>query len=145
MPVKGNAAACFTFPEGLFWGAVMNSRLAEQVSRLPRRFEQSNCSTAALLEEIGFLEEPDGLTVEDVEQALAQDPELADDWLERGQDQRISGGWGIECDHGQYHVRSFAGGGNFCEHDRLHATALFVVRYLGFMGDVIRRYKGRGR
>ena len=118
------------------------SRLAEQLSRIPRRFEQCDCSTATLLEESGFLETPERLTVEDVEQVLEQEPALVDDWLERGRDQRIAGGWGIECEHGEYCVRSFAGGGAFTERDRLHATAQFVVRYLGFMGEVIRRHNG---
>ena len=118
------------------------SKMAEKISRIPRRFEQCDCSTAALLEETGFLEAPERLTVEEVEQVLEQEPDLADDWLERGRDQRMTGGWGIEREHDKYCVRSFAGGGAFTEEDRLHATAQFVVRYLGFMGEVIRRHNG---
>lgn len=119
------------------------SGLAEKVTEIPRRFEQSDCSTAALLKETGFLEEPDRLKVEDVERVLERKPDLADDWLERGRDQRLAGGWGIECDRGKYCIHSFAGGGTLAEPDRLRATAEFVVRYLGFMGEVIRRYSGR--
>lgn len=120
------------------------SDLAERVSEIPRRFEQGDCSTAALLEETGFLEAPERLTVQDMEQALEHDPKLADDWMERGRDQRLTGGWGIEREQGKYCVRSFAGGGAWLEEDRLHATAQFAVRYLRFMGEVMRRHQDGG-
>src|SRR5579883_3189380 len=99
------------------------SGLAEKVAEIPRRFEQSDCSTAALLKESGFLEAPEQLKVDDVEQVLERKPDLADDWLERGRDQRLAGGWGIECEHGRYCVHSFAGDGTLAEPDRLRATA----------------------
>jgi hypothetical protein len=80
--------------------------LAERISEVPELYEEGNESTARLLSKSGYLDAPQALTVEDVEQALEQHPELADRWLERGHDQRLSGGWGIECDHGQYKVQS---------------------------------------
>jgi hypothetical protein len=81
------------------------------------------------------------LKVEEVEDALRRHPSLADRWLERGQDQRLAGGWGIECDHGQYRVQSYASGRHLLEKRKLHAVAEFVVRYVGFIRDVLDRYR----
>jgi hypothetical protein len=115
--------------------------LAQRISEVPDIYEHSNRSTAALLEETGYLEAPQALTVGDVEQALEQDPNLAELWLERGMDQRLAGGWGIECVHGQYRIQSYANGRHLLEKDRLHACAEFIVRYVGFIGEVVRRHQ----
>jgi hypothetical protein len=116
--------------------------LAERISEVPERYEKSNESTAHLLGQTGYLDAPSALKVEDIEQALARHPELADRWLERGHDQRLTGGWGIECDHGQYRVQSYANGRHLLERQKLHAVAEFIVRYVAFIGDVLRRYRG---
>jgi hypothetical protein len=115
--------------------------LAQRISEVPDIYQHSNCSTATLLKETGYLEEPHALTVGDVEEALEQDPNLAELWLERGMDQRLAGGWGIECVHGQYRVQSYASGGHLLEKDRLHACAEFIVRDVGFIGEVVRRHQ----
>ena len=94
----------------------------------------------AELERGGYLDHPQDLKVEDVEQALAGEPDLTARWLDRGHDQRLAGGWGIECENGTYRIQSFSGGGALEESDPLHATAEFVVRYVGFIGEVMRRY-----
>src|SRR5271168_3513876 len=104
--------------------------LAERISEVPELYERSDESTARLLLRSGYLDEPQALTVEDVELALARHPELADRWLERGHDQGLAGGWGIECDHGQYRVQSYAGGRQLLERKKLHAVAEFTVRYV---------------
>jgi hypothetical protein len=114
--------------------------LAQRISEVPDVYEHSNCSTATLVKETGYLERPQALTVGDVEEVLAQDPNLAELWLERGMDQRLAGGWGIERDEqGRYRIQSYASGRHLVERDRLHACAEFIVRYVGFIGDVIRR------
>jgi len=117
--------------------------LAERISELPELYEESNESTARLLSKSGYLDAPQALTVEAVEQALSRHPELADRWLERGNDQRFAGGWGIECDHGQYRVQSYAGGHYLLERKKLHAVAEFIVRYVAFIGDVLSRHRAR--
>jgi len=115
--------------------------LAERISEVPELYEEGNESTARLLLGTGYLDAPQALTVADVVQALAQHPELADRWLERGHDQRLVGGWGIECDHGQYRVQSYSGGRPLVEKKKLHAVAEFIVRYVAFVGDALSRYR----
>jgi hypothetical protein len=117
--------------------------LAERISEVPELYEEGNESTARLLSKCGYLDAPQALTVEDVEQALSRHPELADRWLERGNDQRVAGGWGIKCDHGQYRVQSYAGGRHLLERKKLHAVAEFIVRYVAFIGDVLSRHRAR--
>src|SRR5258706_2627715 len=116
--------------------------LAERVSEVPERYEKGGESTAHLLDDTGYLDAPQALNVEDVEQALAHHPALADHWLERGHDQRLTGGWGIECDHGQYRVQNYAKRRYLLERNKLHAVAEFIVRYVAFIGDVLSRYRG---
>jgi len=127
-------------------GVSMNSgmTLAEKVSEVPELYDNGNKSTACLLRDIGFLTSPEPLKVEEVEDALQHHPFLADRWLERGQDQRLIGGWGIECDHGQYRVQSYASGRHLLERKKLHAVAEFIVRYADFIRDVLNRYQRRG-
>jgi len=118
--------------------------LAEQISAVPELYERGDESTARLLLGSGYLDSPQALTVEDVEAALRHDPDLADRWLERGHDQRLDGGWGIECDHGQYRVQSFANGRDLVDQSKLHAVAEFIVRYVAFVGDMLSRHRARG-
>jgi hypothetical protein len=115
--------------------------LAQRISEVPDIYEHSNRSTAALLKETGYLEAPQALTVGDVEEALEQDPNLAKLWLERGTDQRLVGGWSIECVHGQYRIQSYSSGRHLMEKNRLRACAEFIVRYVGFIGEVVRRHQ----
>jgi len=118
----------------------MGSQLAERVSEVPDMYEKSDRSTATLLKDCGYLDAPQALKTKDVEEALAQEPWLADKWLARGGDQRFSGGWGIERANGMWRVWNFANRSErLVEHNRLHAVAEFIVRYVGFMGDVLRR------
>jgi hypothetical protein len=117
----------------------MCRKLAEQISTIPERFDAGNKSTALLLKEAGFPQRRDDLSVEEVEDVFRQSPGLADQWLRRGSEQRLTGGWGIERENGAYRVRSFADGHSEIEHDRLRACALFVVRYVHFIGDVLAR------
>ena len=123
----------------------MASQLAEKVARLPERFEESDCSTARLLAETGYLERPQDLKAVDLEEALAREPALMEAWLNRGHDQMLAGGWGIECDGDTYRVQSFdhegdhGGGGELVVENRVKATAAFAVRYLEVIAAVMRR------
>jgi hypothetical protein len=116
--------------------SLMCRQLAEQVTTIPERFEAGNKSTAILLKEVGFPERRGDLSVEEVEDALRQSPGLADKWLKRGSEQRLAGGWGIEHEGEEYRVQSFSDGRHDLETDRFRACALFVVRYVQFIGDV---------
>ena len=73
-----------------------DATLAEKVSEVPELYGKGNKSTACLLQDMGFPNSSEPLKVEEVEEALAHHPVLADRWLERGQDQRLTGGWGID-------------------------------------------------
>jgi len=117
------------------------SSLAKKVSEVPDVFEHSDLSTAVLLKGTGYLERPQSLTVDDVQDALSEDPALAQLWFERGHDQRLAGGWGIDCEGDRYRVQSFSTGQHLIEKDRLHACAQFIVRYVGFIADVVRRHQ----
>lgn len=114
--------------------------LAERISEIPQAFERRDVSTATLLKESGYLESSGELKVADVEEVLSQDPELADRWWLRGHDQQLVGGWGLDRCENRYRVQSYGTGRHMLENDRLHATAEFIVRYVGFMGDVLHRH-----
>lgn len=121
------------------WMPLMHDHLAADVAQVPEKFETGRKSTACLLEDIGFPEAREELTVEGVERALAEDPKLADLWFQRGQDQRLAGGWGLECDGDRYVIHCYGGDENLVVKDRLRACAEFVVRYTKFIGDVQER------
>jgi hypothetical protein len=115
--------------------------LAEQISQIPERFDAENKSTALILKEAGFPQRRSDLSVEEVEDVFRRSPRLTDKWLRRGSEQRLAGGWGIERENGSYRVQSFADGHSEIEHDRFRACALFVVRYVNFIGDVLSKAK----
>ena len=94
---------------------------AEKISQVPELYDRTNKSTACLLKDAGFLNSPEPLKVEEVEEALRHHPDWADRWLERGHDQLLAGGWGIECDHGRYRVQSFSSGRHLLEQKKMHA------------------------
>lgn len=114
--------------------------LAQRVSEMPNAYEHGNLSTVQLLADTGYLAKPMSLTVGDVEEALAEDPNLAELWLERGRDQRLAGGWGIEQSLGHYRVKNYSSGQYLVAADRLRACAEFIVRYVGFIHDVVTRH-----
>ncbi len=117
--------------------------LAERISEVPELYEQGDESTARLLLLTGYLDQPQALTVADVEDALVKHPGLMDRWLKRGHDQQLVGGWGIDSDHGAYRVQRYAGGRALVEPKKLHAVAQFVVRYVAFIGDVLSRHRAQ--
>jgi hypothetical protein len=54
-------------------------------------------------------------------------------------DQRLAGGWGIECTRGAYRVLNYSTGQSIQQSDRLRACAEFIVRYVGFIHAVVKR------
>ena len=119
-----------------FQGVTVNSDLAMRVSKVPLRYQTEEMSTACLLEDAGFPEKRDELLVDDVEQALAVSPDLVSLWLDRGDDQRLVGGWGIQREGHSYRIQRFDSGESIVVRDRLRACAEFIVRYTRFIGDV---------
>jgi len=108
---------------------------------VPELYDKGNKSTACLLRDTGILNSPMPLKVEEVEEALEHHPSRADRWLERGHDQLLAGGWGIECDHGNIACKAIPAAGTCWKRKKLHAVAEFVVRYVGFIRAVLLRYR----
>ncbi|HXS07751.1 MAG TPA: hypothetical protein VN723_13255 [Rhizomicrobium sp.] len=117
----------------------MVSQLTEKIAHIPQAYEHQDKSTASLLEEAGLPGHREELSVEEVEQVLREEPDLARLWLGRGGDQRFSGGWGIERTGREYKLLNFADGGSLSFRDRAHAVAEFAVRYIRFI-DEMRRH-----
>src|SRR5215469_10864295 len=109
--------------------------LAQRVSEIPDAYEHCNLSTVQLLAQTGYLDKPQSLTVGDVEQALTEEPNLAELWLNRGMDQRLAGGWGIEHEGDRYRLQNYSSGQYLVVQDRLLACAEFIVRYIAFIRD----------
>jgi hypothetical protein len=115
----------------------MSFELAERVSKVPQLFECGDKSTAILLRDAGYFDEPEALSVDEIEVALRREPKLTDLWLKRATDQRIAGGWGIDREDGAYRVQNYANGNCLLVRDRWRACAEFVVRYVAFVGEVL--------
>ena len=116
----------------------MVSQLIEKIARIPQQYEQQDKSTASLLEEAGLPDHRDEVSVEEVEQVLRNEPDLAGLWLGRGGDQRLSGGWGIEQAGREYKILNFGDGRSMSFRDRTHAIAEFAVRYIRFIDEARR-------
>jgi hypothetical protein len=120
----------------------MSSELAEQVGHLPEAYADGNKSTAQLLLDAGLLEKRRTLSVDEVEDVLKREPRLANLWLKRAKDQRLAGGWSIDCGKDEYRVQNYADGKSVVVRNRLRACAEFIVRYVSFIGDVLTRRSG---
>jgi len=108
-----------------------------KIVALPEEYARRDRSTGCLLQDMGFPEARGLLKTEDVAQILKEEPRLAPLWIRRGKDQRYAGGWGIECLSGLSRVVSYGDGrAGAWEKDQSKAVAEFIVRYLGFIGDV---------
>ena len=108
-----------------------------KIVALPEEYARRDRSTGCLLQDMGFPEARGLLKTEDVAQILKEEPRLAPLWIRRGKDQRYAGGWGLECLEGRTRVISYGDGRKGAwESDLCKALAEFIVRYLGFIGDV---------
>ena len=113
------------------------TNLGRRIAKVAQRYRDSSKSTACLLKDAGFPQVRHDVAVEDVAAALRDEPELIALWLERGADQRLSGGWGIEEEPDGYRLKDFGSGRSMLLADRIHACAEFVVHYVGFIGEVL--------
>ena len=115
----------------------MSFELAQRISCLPLAYEAGHRSTAALVKESGLLEMPQALSVSDVEQVLQREPRLTKLWLKRASDQRISGGWGLDCEGNEYRLKNFQTGESSVISDERRACAEFIVRYVAFIANAL--------
>jgi hypothetical protein len=122
-----------------------HSQLAERIGHLPQAYDASECSTATLIKQAGYLESPDGLDVEGMEEILHDEPGLIEDWLKRWGDQRIAGGWVMDCEGKAYRLKNFDSGKSFLIEEKEKAFAEFIVRYVRRIGRVIAKYEGAER
>ena len=116
--------------------------LARRIAEIPERYEESSKSTACLLKDAGFPRARHEIAVEEVAAVLKAEPELIELWMERGADQRLGGGWGIEEEHQGYRIKSFGSGESRLIADRIHACAEFIVHYVGFIGETLAKWHG---
>ena len=114
----------------------MSLDVAKKVVEVPERYAQSDRSTGCILAEAGFPELRNAVTVEEVEAVLRAEPELIDQWLKRKHDQRLSGGWGIECEGDDFRIQSYSSHDHLIVPNKVRAVAEFIVRYTRFIGEV---------
>jgi hypothetical protein len=62
----------------------------ERVTRLPLEYRDRKISMRELLEEIGYLANPGGVTFDALEDTFAAHPELIDAWVRESEDSRSS-------------------------------------------------------
>ena len=122
-----------------------HSQIAERIVHLPENYEHGNRSTATLIRDSGLLEKPEELQPETVEEILRDEPELTESWLKRWGDQRIAGGWVMDCEGKSYRLKNFASGRSVLITDKFHAIAEFIVRYVRRIQDVVVKYEPQGR
>jgi hypothetical protein len=118
-----------------------HSAVAKRICHLPQDYDSGDRSTAALIRESGLIDSPDALAQVEVEDILKEEPQLLNLWLKRGGDQRIAGGWVIDRDDGKYRLKNFETGKSSLIADKFKAHAEFIVRYVGRIGAVIRKYE----
>jgi hypothetical protein len=117
-----------------------NENVTEEIAQIPEHYQSSPCSTASLIEESGLLDRPEALTTNGVEGVLRDHPDWVEQWMARGGDQRIAGGWVLECEGERYRLKDFSTGKSAFFDDRYRACAQFVVRYVRRIADIMRRY-----
>lgn len=115
------------------------THLAQDITEVPLDFEARNRSTACLLKDAGFPDLRGAVTADEVRAVLRAEPELIDLWLERGDDQRLARGWGLQRHGSGYCLVDFATGDVQTFDDSLEVIAQFIVRYVGRIGDVMAR------
>ena len=119
-----------------------HSDLAERIGHLPEAYDEGERSTAALIKESGYLNAPEALDAKSLEDVLREEPELAEAWLKRWGDQRIAGGWVMDCEGKHYRLKNFETGKSYLIDGKERAFAEFIVRYVHRIGDVIAKYDG---
>jgi hypothetical protein len=137
----GAARVRARYLEAIRIAAAMHNEVAEKICHLPQVYEAGDCSTATLLEESGFVEQPDSLDEGQVETILREEPALAELWLQRSGDQRLVSGWVLDCLGGAYYLKNFSSGSDSHFADRNKACAAFIVRYVGRIRRVLLKHE----
>lgn len=116
------------------------AQLAKRIAEVPELYEGSSKSTACILKDVGFPQTRHDVAVEEMMAALRDDPDLVDLWIERGTDQILSGGWGIEPEKEGFRIKHYGSGKTRVIQDRTQACAEFIVHYVGFIADVLAKW-----
>jgi hypothetical protein len=104
--------------------------LVADICELPVRFKaRGDTSVFKLVDESGYRDSPNGLSVAAVSGYLAQHPGLADAWLGYSADKRVSSGWYVVEKGGDtFEVGYYPQGERLSVAGRISACAEFIVR-----------------
>jgi hypothetical protein len=67
--------------------------IATEIVTIPRRMHSEDKSPFALLEETGYFELHDEVSVSDIREAVTHNPECVGEWFQYVEDKRSSSGW----------------------------------------------------
>ena len=115
--------------------------IAKQIAHLPETYDTSDWSTAALIQKSGLLESREELSAADIEPILRAEPGLTEEWHRRWGDQRIAGGWVMDCEGDSYRLKHFETGRTVLIGDKYRAFSEFIARYIRRIGRVIAKYE----
>lgn len=73
-------------------------KITEKICNLPEHFKQRSMSSTALIQQSGYLDNPETLSHETVLSYLQRHPFLIDLWLMWSGDKRSAGGWYFKKD-----------------------------------------------
>lgn len=106
----------------------MSAALLEQICDMPVAFKLGSKSAIQLLEESGYFEMPNELTIEALVAFIGSHPNVILAWLKWSEDKRVSSGWYFVWKAGGYIVGHFPNGPQLPFSDGVQACAEFVVR-----------------
>jgi hypothetical protein len=72
------------------------ANLPDMIVNIPRAFNLENKSFYQLLEEMGYFETYDTVTIQALQDAFGKNPEFVEAWLEWSSNKRTSSGWYFE-------------------------------------------------
>jgi hypothetical protein len=100
----------------------------EQICDMPVAFRRGSKSPIQLLEESGYFEMPNELTIEALAAFIGGHPSVIQVWLRWSEDKRVSSGWYFVRKAGGYIVGQIPNGLQLPFSDDVQACAEFVVR-----------------
>ncbi len=99
------------------------------ICELPLRLRIRNISVIALVEESGYRDDPNALTVDAISSYLAEHPELVDSWFGYSEDKRTSSGWYVkQLAADAFEIGYYPKGEPLSISGRIPACAEFIVR-----------------
>lgn len=81
------------------------------VVRLPRSFRMLDVSIFSLLQDSGYSDVSDQITLEAIREALRAEPSLLEEWLEYSESQRTGSGWYLTRKLEGFQVGRYTGDG----------------------------------